>query len=113
MAVIQFMFLTQKQVVYRLKKKLWKELGEAALIGKELLQGKIDYKDGGNSFGLFLAVKINFCVTINKCGVIDEHRTLEGLTNEILNRKKYFKLFDGDKLVSEVPLSWKRVLVRV
>ena len=25
-----------------------------------------------------------------------------------LDRKKYFKLFDGDKLIAKLPLSWKK-----
>ena len=34
---------------------------------------------------------------------------MKGFTNvpDNLDRKEYFKMFDGDKLVAKVPLSWK------
>ena len=37
-------------------------------------------------------------------------KTFKGLTNlsDNLDRKVRFKLFDGDKLVAKVPLSWKK-----
>ena len=59
---------------------------------------------------MFLAPKIKYCLTINKYGVIDEHKTFKGFTNvsENLDRKEYFKMFEGDKLVAKVPLSWKK-----
>ena len=38
--------------------KHWKKLDKAGLFGKNLLQGKNDYKDGGIFYGLFLAPKI-------------------------------------------------------
>ena len=88
----------------------WDKLDKAGLVGKNLLQGKNDYKDGGIWYALFLAPKIKYCLTINKYGVIDEHKTLKGFTNESdnLDREEYFKMFDGDKLVAKVPLSWKK-----
>ena len=61
--------------------KHWDKLDKAGLVGKGLLQGKNDYKDGGIFYGLFLAPKINYCLNINKYGVIDEHKTFKGLTN--------------------------------
>ena len=58
---------------------------------------------------MFLAPKIKYCLTINKYGVFDEHKTFKGFTNvsDKLDRKEYFKMADGDKLVAKVPLSWK------
>ena len=93
-----------------IENKHWKKLDKGGLVGKNLLQFKNEYKDGGIFYGLFLATKINYCVTINKNGVIDEHKTFEGFTNvsDNLDRKEYFKIFDGDKLVAKVPLSWKK-----
>ena len=69
------------------------KLNEAGLVGKSLLQGKNDYKDGGIFYKLFLAPKIKYCLTINKFGVIDEHKTFKGFTNvsDILERKKFLK----------------------
>ena len=88
----------------------WDKLEKAGLVGKNLLQGKNDYKDGGIFYGLFLAPKIKYCLTINKYGVIDEHKTFKGFTNvsDNLDRKEYFKMFNGDKLQAKVPLSWKK-----
>ena len=37
--------------------KHWEKLEKAGLVGKNLLQGKNDYKDGGIFYGLFLAPK--------------------------------------------------------
>ena len=79
-------------------------------------QGKTDFKDGGNFYGLFLAPKIKYCLTINKYGVIDEKKTFKGFTNVSDNsdRKEYFKMFNGDKLIAKViPLSWKKNLILV
>ena len=71
---------------------------------------KNDYKDGSIFYGLFLAPKIKYCLTINKYGVIDEHKTFKEFTNvsDNLHRKDYFRMLDGDKLTAKVPLSWKK-----
>ena len=42
-----------------IKNKHWDKLHKAGLVGKGLLQGKNDYKDGGIFYGLFLAPKKN------------------------------------------------------
>ena len=93
-----------------IENKHWDKLEEAGFVGKGLLEGKNDYKDGGIFYGLLLAPKINYCLTINKYGFIDEHKTFTGFTNVSVNldRKEYFKMADGDKLVAKVTLSWKR-----
>ena len=92
-----------------IENKHWDKLQKAGLIGKNLLQGKNDYKDGVIFYGLFLAPKIKYILTINKYGVIDEHKTFKGFkdVSDKLNRKEYFKMADGDKLVAKIPLSWK------
>ena len=92
------------------EKKHWEKLEEAGLVGKELLQGENDYKDGGIFYALFLSPKIKYCLTIDKYGVIDEHKTFKRFTSvsENLNRKEYFNMANGDKLIAKVPLSWKK-----
>ena len=42
--------------------------------------------------------------------MIDDHKTFKGFTNvsDDLDRKEYFKLVDGDKLVAKVTLSWEK-----
>ena len=91
-----------------IENKHWDKLDKAGLVGKGLLQGKKDYKDGGIFCGLFLAPKIKYCLTINKYGVIDEHETFKGFTNvsDNLDGKEYFNMAKGDK-IAKVPLSWK------
>ena len=93
-----------------IEKKHWDKLNEAGLVGKNLLQGKNDYKDGGIFYGLFLAPKMKYCLTINKYGVIREHKTFKGFNNvsDNLNRKEYFIMAKGDILIAKVPLSWKK-----
>ena len=102
-------YYTDTDAIYK-ESKHWDKLDKAGLVGKNLLQGKNDYKDGGIFYGLFLAPKIKYCLTINKYGVIDEHKTFKGFTNvsDNLKRKEFFKMADGGKLVAEIPLSWKK-----
>ena len=93
-----------------IENKHWEKLDKAGLVGKGLLQGKNDYKDGGIFYGLFLAPKKKYCLTINKYVVIDDYKTFKGFTNvsDNLDRKEYFKMFEGDKLVAKVTLSWEK-----
>ena len=90
--------------------KHWHKIDKADSVGKKLLQGKNDYKDGGIFYGLFLASKIKYCLTINKPDSIDEHKTFKGFTNvnDNLDRKEFFSKLNGDKLIPKVPLSWKK-----
>ena len=93
-----------------IENKHWEKLDRPGFVRKNLLQGKNDYKDGGIFYGLFLAPKIKLCLTINKFGVFDEHITFKGFTNvsDNLDRKEYFNMYNGDKLIAKVPLSWKK-----
>ena len=101
-------FYTDTDPLY-IENKHWDKLDKAGLVGENLLQCKNDYEEGGIFYGLFLAPKIKYCLTINKYGVIDEHKIFKGFTNvsDNLDRKEYFKMFDGDKSIAKVPLSWK------
>ena len=93
-----------------IESKHWDKLNKAGLVGKNLLQGKNYYGDGGIFYGLFLAPKIKYCLTINKYGIIDEKKCFKGFTNvsENLNRKEFFNMVDGKNLIAKVPLSWKK-----
>ena len=95
-----------------IENKHWDKLDKAGLVGKNLLQGKNDYKNGGIFYGLFLSRKTKYCLTINKNGIIDEHKTFEGFSNvsDNLDRKDYFEKADGDNSIAKVPLSWKKSL---
>ena len=93
--------------------KHWDKLQGAGLVVKIYFKVKTIIKTEVFSM-LFLAPKIKYCLTINKYGVIDEHKCFKGLTNvsDYLDRKDYFKKADGDNLIAKVPLSWKKVLVK-
>ena len=93
-----------------IENKHWDKLEKAGLVGKELLQGTNDYKDGGIFYGHFLASKMKYCLIINKYGVISEKKTFKGFkdVSDNLDRKEYFKMADDDILVAKVPLSWKK-----
>ena len=73
-----------------IENKHWDKLDTAGLVGMNLLKAKNDYKDGGIFYGLFLAVKIKYCLTINKYGVIDEHKIFKGFKDvkDVLDRKE-------------------------
>ena len=92
-----------------IESKHWDKLDKAGLVEKNRLQGENDYKEGGLWYRLFLAPKVKYCSTIKKYGVIDEHKTFKRFTNvsDNLDRKEYFNMADGGKLIAKVPLSWK------
>ena len=50
-------------------------------IGKNILQSENVYKHGGIWCSLFLATIIRNCLTINKFGIIDKHKTFKGFRN--------------------------------
>ena len=64
-----------------IEKKHWDVLDKAKLVGKNLCQGKHDYKSGGVFYGLFLASKIKYVLTINDFGVIQQHMTFKGFND--------------------------------
>ena len=92
-----------------LEKKHWNKIAKAGLVGRNRLQSKNDYKEGGIWYGLFLAPKIKILFNY-KFGIIDEHKTFKGFANfsDYLDGKKQFIMADGSKLVAKVLLSWKK-----
>ena len=48
-----------------IERKYWDVLDKANFVGKNLCQGKNKYETGGTFYGLFLAPKIQYCLTIN------------------------------------------------
>ena len=79
-----------------IEKKYWDKLNKANLVGAKLGQGKNDYGDSGIFFGLFLAPKIKYCLTINEQGIINEKQTFKGFgdINRLLDTKKYFEMYE-------------------
>ena len=94
-----------------IEKKYWDVLEKANLVGKGLCQGKNDYKTGGIFFyGLFLAPKIKFCLTIDDYGFIQKHKTFKGFNDSkrLLDRSQYFEMIEGKKISAMLPRSWKK-----
>ena len=93
-----------------IEKKYWDVLDKANLVGKNLCQGKNVYKTGGIFYGLFLAPKIKYCLTINQLGVIEQHMTFKGFNDSkrLLDRSQYFIMLKGKKITVILPRSWKK-----
>ena len=47
-----------------IENKHWEKLDKAGLVGRNRLQGKNDLKNGGIWYGLILAAKTKYCLTI-------------------------------------------------
>ena len=92
-----------------IENKHWENLDKAGLNGKNRLQGKNDYGQGGLWYGLFLAPK-KYWLTLDKFGVVDQHKTFKSFTNvsDNLDRKEYFNMADAGKSIAKVPLGWKK-----
>ena len=92
------------------EKKYWDVLDKANLVGKELGQGKSDYKTVGISYGLFLAPKRTYVLTIDEFGIIHEHKTFKAFNDSkrLLDRSQYFKMLDCYKISAMVPKSWNK-----
>ena len=93
-----------------IEKKYWDVLDKANLVGKNLCQGKNDYKTGGIIYGLFLAPKIKCCLTINELDVIEQHMTFKGFNDSkrLLDRSQCFNMLKGKKITAILPRSWKK-----
>ena len=93
-----------------IEKKYWDLLDKANLVGDDLCQGKNDYKSGGIFYGLYLAPKIKYCLTIDEYGIIKEHKTFKGFidSKRLLDRSQYFKMKEGEKISAMLPRSWKK-----
>ena len=64
-----------------IEKKYWDVLDKANLVGKDLCQSKNEYETGVIFYGLLLAAKIKFCLTIDKYSTIQEHKTCKGFND--------------------------------
>ena len=90
--------------------KYWDVLDKANLVGKNLCQVKNDYETGGIFYGLFLAPKKKYVLTIDDFGIIQQHMTFKGFNDSkrLLNRSQYFDMLDGKKITAMLPRSWKK-----
>ena len=93
-----------------IEKKYWDVLDKAILVVKNLCHGKNDYKTGGIFYGLFLAPKIKYVLTINVYGIFQQHMTFKGFNDSkrLLDRSQYFDMLDGKKITAMLPRSWKK-----
>ena len=93
-----------------IEKKYWDVLDKANLVGKNLCQGKNDYRSGGIFYGLFLAPKIKYVLTIDDYGIIQQHMTFKGFNDSkrLLDRSQYFDMLKGKKISAMLPRSWKK-----
>ena len=84
-------------------------LDKANLVGKNLCQGKIDYETGGIFYGLFLAQKIKFYLSIDEYDIIQRHMTFRGFnySERLLNRSQNFKMIEERKISAMLLRSWK------
>ena len=62
-----------------IENKHWEKVESVGLVGKRLLRGENDYKDGGKFHGLFLAPKIKYCLIIKEYGITSEKNALKDL----------------------------------
>ena len=76
-------------------------LYKAKLVGEELCQGRDDCKSGGVFYILFLAAKIKICLTVNKFGMLQEHKTFKGfnISRRLLDRSQYFEMIEGKRKI--------------
>ena len=52
-------------------------MDEAGLVGNSLSQGKNDNNSGGNFRSLFLGPTKRYCLTVNECGIKEEHKNFQ------------------------------------
>ena len=85
-------------------------LNKAKLVGKNLCLGKNDYETGGIFYGVFLAPKIKYVLTINELGVIEQHMTSTGFNDikRLLDRSQCFNMLEGKKISAMLTRSWKK-----
>ena len=63
------------------REKILGSVRQTTLEGKNLCQGKNDYKSGGIFYALFLAPKIKYVLTIDEFGIIQQHMTFRGFND--------------------------------
>ena len=81
-----------------IEKKYWDVFDKKNLV-EDLCQGKNDYETGGIFYGLYLAPKIKYVLTIDNYGIIKEHKTFKGFKagKRLLDRSQNFNMKKGKK----------------
>ena len=59
-------------------------------------QGRSDYKTGGIFYGLVIAPKIKYCLTIIEVGINQQHMTFKGFNDSkrLLDRSHFFDMVE-------------------
>ena len=72
-------------------------LDKTKLIGEKLCRCKNDYKSGGKFYGIILEPELKKCLTIDKHGIIEQHKTFKGFkdSKKLSNFSQYFKMTEG------------------
>ena len=77
-------------------------INKAILVDKIFCRSTNDYESGGIFHGLFLAPKINYCLTFIEFSILEEHKTFKSFrdSKRLLDRAQCFKLIEGKKTIS-------------
>ena len=62
-------------------------------------------------YGLYIAPKIKYCLTIDVYGIIQEHKICKSFIDRkrLLDRSQYFNMIEGKKISAMLPKSWKKL----
>jgi len=102
-------YYTDTDSIY-INKNNWSILKKAGYVGEELLQGKNDYGSGGIIFGMFLAPKVKYCITLNDKFELEERMTFKGYQSTRVKVDDFIKLSEGEILKVNVKIPWTRSL---
>ena len=96
-----------------IEKNYWDVLDKAKLVEEDLCQGKNDYKTGGIFNGLFLVSKLKNWLTMDKNGIMQEHKTFEGFNDSkrLLDQLQFFNMLESKKISAMLPKSWKKTSI--
>ena len=89
---------------------------EKGLVGKDLFQSKNDFgESAGIVYGLFLALKVNYCIVIDENGILSQKTTFKGFNQNIntITSKDILDLEQGKTLKNISKLKWKRELAGI
>ena len=93
-----------------IEKNYWDVLDKENLVGEDVCHGKIDLQSGFIVYSLLLALKIEYALTKNEYGVIQENKTFKGFNDSkrLLDRSQYVKMIEGKEKSALLPESWKK-----
>ena len=92
------------------REKHWDILDKTGLVGDNICQGKNNYNSGGVFQGLLLSPKTKYCLTVDKFGIVQEHRNFNGFNHSkrLLDHSQNFKTEKGENILAMLPRSWKK-----